>query len=299
MRPAERQRLLTLAARASVGTSLLLIGAKLLGYLATGSVSLLATLVDSLMDSCASLITLVAVRYAARPPDREHSFGHGKAEPLAALAQATFISGSGLFLLVEAGSRLLRPRVPEAADLGIALMLFSIAVTALLLLLQGQVIRRTDSAVIRADALHYRADFLTNGGVLVALLLAERGWPLADPLIALGIGGWVLASAARIGRTAVDELLDRELPPDQRDGILGCVAGVEGVLGVHDLRTRRSGQTTFIQMHLELQGGLSLAEAHARGERVRQQILRLHPNADVVIHQDPVTPEDAPRDEGR
>ncbi|MEQ8801000.1 cation diffusion facilitator family transporter [Haliea sp.] len=285
--PAEGARLLKLATNASVTVAMILIAAKGVAYWQTSSMSILASLVDSLMDSGASLLNLVAVRYALAPADRQHRFGHGKAESIAALAQSTFIIGSGLFLLFEAARRLVDPAPLQAYGLGLAVMVFTIAATAALLLLQGYVIRRTGSAAIRADALHYRTDLLTNSGVIVALLLAQYGWPGMDPLFAIIAGLYILWSARAIMRDAFNELLDRELPDAQRAQILTIAEGHPEVRGVHDLRTRSSGRIDFIELHLELDGAMSLFRSHTISDEVEAAIIAAIPAADVVIHQDP------------
>lgn len=285
--PAEGARLLKLATNASVTIAVILIAAKGVAYWQTSSMSILASLVDSLMDSGASLLNLVAVRYALAPADRQHRFGHGKAESIAALAQSTFIIGSGLFLLFEAARRLVDPVPLAAYGVGLAVMVFTIVATVALLLLQGYVIRRTGSAAIRADALHYRTDLLTNSGVILALLLAQYGWPGMDPLFAIVAGLYILWSARAIMRDAFNELLDRELPDEQRTQILAIAKGHPEVRGVHDLRTRSSGRIDFIELHLELDGAISLFRSHTISDEVEAALIAAMPGADVVIHQDP------------
>ncbi|MFN3582212.1 MAG: cation diffusion facilitator family transporter, partial [Pseudomonas sp.] len=208
----ERGRLLRWATYASVSVALLLIALKGGVWLMSGSVSLLASLIDSLMDAGASIINLFAVRYALKPADREHRFGHGKAEALAGLAQSAFITGSAVLVLLQGIDRLLHPRPLDAAWLGIAVMLFSIAATIGLLFIQQHVIRRTGSTAIRADSLHYKSDLLLNASIIVALLLAYYGIARADALFGLGIAIFIAYSAIQIGRDAVQILMDRELP---------------------------------------------------------------------------------------
>jgi ferrous-iron efflux pump FieF len=289
----DRARLLRLATGASVATAMLLIGAKLGAWLLTGAVSVLASLVDSLMDAAASAINLLAVRLSLQPADAEHRFGHGKAEPLAGLAQATFIAGSALFLLLQAAERLLHPRPLEALGVGLGVMAFAIAATLALLALQRHVIRRTGSTAIRADSLHYATDLLTNGSILLALGLAQLGWPVVDPVFALGVAAYILYSAWRIGLEALQLLMDRELPGATRRAILDAALAQDQVLGAHDLRSRSSGQTVFVQLHVELDGDLSLRRAHAVGAAVAERIRAVVPEAEVLIHTDPVSP--APR----
>lgn len=287
--PQERNaRLLRLATYASVVTASLLIGGKLFAMLLTGSVSVMASLIDSLMDAAASLINLFAVRYSLMPADDEHRFGHGKAESLAGLAQATFIAGSALFLLLHAVDRLLNPQPLQDIGIGIAVMVFAIVATLILLAIQRYVIARTGSTAIRADSLHYFTDLLTNASIIAALVLSLTGWQGLDPLFAIGIAFYILYSAWQIGLDAFHQLMDRELPDADRERIRQIALGHSEVRGVHDLRTYRSGQREIVQFHLELDGDLSLHAAHAVTESVTAAIRDAYPTADIVIRQDPV-----------
>ena len=288
--PADRHaKLLHLATVSSVFTASLLIVAKLAAWLLTGSVSVLASLVDSLMDAVASLILFFAVRFSLQPPDKEHRFGHGKAESLAGLAQATFIAGSAVFLMLEAVDRLLHPRELEQVGVGIAVMGFSMAATVALLLVQHYVIRRTGSVAVRADALHYATDLLTGASVIAALLLAYLlNWLSADSWFAMGIAVYILYSAWSIGYEAAQSLIDRELPDTEREKIKTLALTHNGVYGVHDLRTRQSGQVRFIQLHLELNQTWPLERSHQVADEVEALICKEFPNADVIIHQDPI-----------
>ena len=293
--PAGGNRLLRLATYASVATATLLIAGKLGAALLTGSVSVLASLVDSMMDVAASVINLLAVHYSLQPPDRDHRFGHGKAEPLAGLAQAAFIAGSAVFLILHAVDRLLHPQPLQDALIGLGVLLFAIVATGLLLAFQHHVIRRTQSTAIRADALHYATDLLTNTASIVALGLAMLGWPAMDPVFAIGIALYILYSAGRIAHDSIQLLLDRELPPEVHARIKEIVGAHPSVRGVHDVRTRCSGQTYFIQLHLMLDDHLPLVEAHRVSDEVEAAIKGAFPNADVLIHEDPTSePPPAP-----
>lgn len=281
-------RLLRLATNASVITASLLIAGKLVAWILTGSVSVMASLIDSLMDVAASLINLFAVRYALMPADDEHRFGHGKAESLAGLAQATFIAGSALFLLLHAADRLLNPQPLQDIGIGIGVMLFAIVATLVLLLIQRYVIARTGATAIRADSLHYFTDLLTNASIIVALGLSLAGWPGLDPVFAIGIAFYILHSAWRIGHEAFHQLMDRELPDADRERIRQIVLAHARVHGVHDLRSYRSGPREIVQLHIELDGDLALTTVHEITEQVETAIHREFPSADIVIRQDPV-----------
>lgn len=285
---AQRERLLKLATYASVGVALVLIVLKGSVWMLSGSVSLLASLIDSLMDAGASIINLLAVRLSLKPADRGHRFGHGKAEALAGLAQAAFITGSAVLVLMQGVKRLADPQPLDAAWLGVGVMLFSIAATIGLLLIQRHVIAKTQSTAIRADALHYRADLLMNSSIIAALLLAYYGFARADAVFGIGIAVYIGYGAITIGLEALQILMDHELPEEVRAEALRRAREVPGVLGVHDLRTRQSGQHWFMQVHVELPAQLSLTEAHELGENVRKAIQECYPQADVLVHQDPV-----------
>jgi ferrous-iron efflux pump FieF len=270
-----------------VATAVVLMLVKSVAWVSTGSVSLLASLIDSLMDAVASIINLLAVRYALQPADEEHRFGHGKAESLAGLAQAAFISGSALLLLYEAVRRLMTPQPLESVKLGLGVMAFSIIATVILLVVQRYVIRHTESVAIKADSLHYWTDLLSNLSVIVALFLSMAGWLRADALFGLAIGAYILYGAVRIAQEAVQHLLDRELPEEQQQRIVQVALEHPDVTAVHDLRTRQSGHTKFIQLHIEMDGQMNLAQAHVVGDAVMLRLKEAVPGADVIIHQDP------------
>ena len=287
--PAQTARLLRLATYASVATASLLIAGKLAAALLTGSISVLASLVDSMMDVAASIINLLAVHYSLQPPDRDHRFGHGKAEPLAGLVQAAFIAGSAVFLILNGVDRLLHPKPLADEWVGIGVLLFAIVATLALLAFQHHVIRRTQSTAIRADALHYATDLLTNGATIVALGLTMLGWPLTDPIFAIGIARYIVYSAAQIGYESIQLLMDHELSPEVHARIKAIARAHPQVRGIHELRTRRSGQTYFVQMHLMLDDQLPLVEAHRVADETEAAIMAEFPNADVLIHEDPAS----------
>lgn len=281
-------RLLRLATYASVLVAVILITLKAAVWYLSGSVSLLASLIDSLMDGGASLINLLAVSYALTPADKGHRFGHGKAEALAGLAQSIFISASALLVLWQGIEHLRHPVPLDTAWYGVAVMLLSIIATLILLRFQNHVIQRTGSTAIRADALHYRSDLLMNASIIIALVLAWYGITSADALFGIGVALFIGYGALQIGRDAVQILMDHELPDTVRTEALALARAVPGVVDVHDLRTRESGQQWFMQLHLELPGELSLNDAHELGEQVRHAILQRFPQAEVLVHKDPV-----------
>lgn len=286
--PAAGARLVRIATYAAVLAAGAMIAAKAVAWSLTESVSVLSSLVDSLLDAAASMVNLLAVRHALTPADREHRFGHGKAEPLAGLAQSAFIAGSAALLLLEAVRRLSFPQPVANSTIGIVVIAFSVAVTLALVVFQRQVIRRTGSVAISADSLHYASDLVLNGSVIVSLVLAGwLDWPVVDPLFGIAIGIYILWSAARIARLSLDLLMDRELPDADRTRIREIALAHPDVRNVHDLRTRSTGPQIFVQMHLELDGAMPLTQAHVIADAVEASIRAAYPHAEVIIHQDP------------
>ncbi|HEY7687641.1 MAG TPA: cation diffusion facilitator family transporter, partial [Dongiaceae bacterium] len=242
------------------------------------------------------LVSLFAITQSLTPPDREHRFGHGKAEPLAAVGQAAFIAGSAAFLAFHAVGRLITPAPVTHGEVGIAVMVFAIATTFALVLYQRHVIRRTGSYAIRADSLHYLGDLFVNVSVIVSLLLGMwRGWVAADPLFAIGIAAYILYTAWQIFRGALDMLMDRELPDDVRTRIRQLALAEPRVKSVHDLRTRAAGPAMFVQMHLVMDPELTLRQAHEAADAVERAVMAAFPGAEVIVHEDPAGVEEPPR----
>ena len=285
--PAETARLLRLATYASVSVAVFLIIVKLIAWGRSDSVSLLATLVDSALDAFASIINLVAVRHAITPADKEHRFGHGKAEALAGLSQSLFITGSSLFLLFEAAQTLVNDVEIKHAFGGIVVMVISIVATLLLVNFQHYVIRKTKSVAISADALHYKSDILMNIAVILALWLSINGWHIFDPIIGAIIACYILYSVWSIVSISLDQLMDRELSDEVRADIKQVVLAHPQAQGMHDLRTRHSGTMTFIQFHLEIEDDLTLIQAHNVSDEIEFELLKTYPSSEIIIHIDP------------
>jgi ferrous-iron efflux pump FieF len=287
--PIPHANLLRMATTASVTLAVTLIALKLAATITTNSVSMLASLIDSTMDLLASLVTLVAVRIALQPPDEDHRYGHGKAEPLAALAQATFIAGSGVFLMVEALNRLVRPQEIDAVDWGVAVMIFSMIATFGLIIFQRYVIHKTRSPAIKADASHYSMDFLVNASTIAVLILAGYGLTWIDPVFAVAVGSFVLYSAWKVGSEALDHLMDREILDGTEMRIAQIATSHPSVHAVDQIRTRLAGRTMIIQLYLYLDNHIDLNHAHRIGDEVSEKILRTYPGADIMIHEEPLS----------
>lgn len=286
-------RLRRLAAGASLATAILLAGLKLAAALLTGSVAILSSLVDSLADIAASAITFFSVRVAQQPPDRKHRFGHGKAESLSALAQSALVAGSALFVLAEAIRRLIEPEPIRAGLWGLGVMAFALVATLLLVTFQGRVVRLTGSHAIAADRLHYQSDLLSGAAVMGSLAASQfLGLVWIDALFGLLIALWLLRSAFTIGREAVHVLMDRELPAADRARIHAIVSAHPEVEGLHDLRSREAAGTCFIEFHIELDGDMTVREAHRVTDALEHELGAAFPEAEVIIHQEPAGLED-------
>jgi ferrous-iron efflux pump FieF len=282
------------AGLASVSVALALVTLKLFAWIETGSIAMLSSLADSLLDLLASSITFLAVRFAFEPADREHRFGHGKLEAIAGLVQACVILGSAAYVAVQAVIRLLAPVPITAPAVGTGVMLVSLVMTIALVLYQRLVVRRTGSIAVGADQLHYTADVLTNVAVLVAIAAsAWLGWHWADPVLGLVVVVVILTSVRAIVLRAFDVLLDRELPSARRAEIFEIAQANAEVLGVHDLRTRTSGTHEFIQFHIELKPQLTLSRVHVITDEVTAAVVQRFPRAEVIIHADPFGIDDA------
>ena len=283
------------AALASIGVSLFLVAIKTVAYFASHSVALLASLADSALDLFTAGINFFAIHEALAPADKEHRFGHGKAEPLAGLAQGAFIAASALFLVLQAVQRLLNPQQIESGLLALIVMLISIVMAIGLIFYERGVVKRTGSVAVAADQTHYFGDLVSNIGVVIAILLAAGlGWNAADPLIALFVAAVLVGSAWLVFRDSLDQLMDHELPDEERARIAAIVRAHPEVRSMHDLRTRKAGLHTFIQVHIELDPDMCLLRAHEVSDQVEKDLCDAFDKAEVIIHQDPAGLEQPP-----
>jgi ferrous-iron efflux pump FieF len=289
---ADAPTLMRRAAMLSLGMSVVLVAIKLFAYLVTHSVSVLASFADSALDLFTSSLNLLAIRSALTPADAEHRFGHGKAEPLAGLAQGAFIAASAMFLVIQAISRFVDPQAVTQGPLALLVMFISLAGSIGVVAYQRYVVAHTGSLAIGADKVHYTGDVVTNIGVIIAIVLSA-GFKIekADPVIALFVAGVLVWTAWGVFRTSYDQLMDHELADEARDKIIEIAMAHDDVRNVHDLRTRAAGIHSFIQFHIELDPHITLTRAHEVSDEVEHQVCAQFPNADVIIHQDPVGAE--------
>jgi ferrous-iron efflux pump FieF len=268
--------------------ALFLIALKVWASVETSSMAMLGSLVDSSLDLIASMVILLGVRVAAQPADREHRFGHGKAEALASLAQVAIISISALFIGYRSVQRLIGGAQTSHAELGIGVSLVAIAATIGLLAYQRHVIRRTRSVAISTDQLHYASDLLLNGSVIAALVLDQyAGVVGADAVFGLLIALWLVRGAWMSSSQALDQLMDREWPDELREQFLAAAKDYPELAGLHDLRTRTSGTHHFAQFHVWVPADWTVKQAHDRLDRAEQGLRECFPGTEILIHVDP------------
>ncbi|GHE89650.1 cation diffusion facilitator family transporter [Thalassotalea profundi] len=273
----------------ATGIALLLFFFKLYAWFVTEASAMLASATDSLLDLFASLMSLIILRFALAPPDAEHKFGHGKAESIAGLVQSAFVLGSAVLLIINGIDRIVTPKQVVQTEVGIIVSIIAIVMTLLLVLVQRYVIKHTSSVAISADALHYQSDLLLNTGVLISLFLSQGYWLRADGVFTLLVGGYLFIGALKIVWLSVNHLMDHELEQADISIIEDIVKKHPQAKGLHDLRTRDSGNIRFIQFHLELDDQLSLLEAHTIGERLEKDIEKELSPCEVFIHHDPIS----------
>lgn len=272
----------------SVGVAALLVTVKTIAWVSSGSVAMLASLADSALDLLASTITFFAVRYAAAPPDDEHRFGHGKAEAFASLMQAGLVFASAALVGQEAIRSLLNPAPLESSGWAIGVMVFSIAMTFLLISAQSWVLRRTQSVAVSGDRAHYASDLASNLAALAGIAAsAWFGLREMDGAAALVVAALLLWGAISVFREAAVQLMDQELPAEDRARIIDLVTEDPRLTDVHQLRTRASGPYVHMQMHVDLDPLLTLEDAHRVIVEAERRLLAAFPMADILIHPDP------------
>ncbi|WP_340588171.1 cation diffusion facilitator family transporter [Erythrobacter alti] len=283
------------AAFASIAVALMLVALKSWASWRTGSTAMLGSLADSTLDLIASLATLVGVWIAAQPADRNHRFGHGKAEAVAALVQIMLIMLSAFGIAIRSIQQLLEGARVSAAEEGIGVSIVAIVLTLALLGWQRFVLARTGSVAIETDHLHYKSDLLLNLAVIAALVLdAFVGFALADPLFGLAIAAWLAWGARRASSEVVAQLMDEEWPEDKRRAFVERAARHPELANMHDLRTRTSGAHDFAQFHVDLPAEMTVEQAHDIIERVEADLLQAFPNTEILIHIDPEGHVDEP-----
>ncbi len=276
-----------LAATLSVTVATILVVLKGAVMLMSGSLSILAALTDSGLDLVASLITFAAVRYAKTPPDKEHPFGHGKAEAFSALFQAGLVFASGALIMQDCIVHILHPQPVRDSGWAIMALVISVILTFGLVMVQTRVLRDEASVAVSADRMHYVTDLVTNVVAIVGVAVAALGFPIADTVAGFAMAAWFLWGAVSVLREAADHLMDRAMSDEDVARIRERVLSDAAVRGLHQVRTRMAGPYVLIQMHVELDPHLNLVQAHRIIISAEKRLIEAFPNADIIIHPDP------------
>lgn len=270
----------------SVMTALAIMVVKFYGWVVTDSQSILASLIDALLDISSSVINLIAVHVALKPPDNEHRFGHEKFQDLAIFSQSIFFFASCLFMIFSSMKALYLKTELENTAMGINIMYFSTILAIFLVLYQSYVVKKTESKVIAADKLHYLTDFLANIVVIISLYFSKSFW-YVDSIAGIAIAFYIIHAAYQLFRDSLKNLVDEEFPQEDKDKILNVISKHTEVKGVHELKTRFAGSKPFMQFHLELDGTMQLIESHRIADEIEAELIKIFPHAEIIIHQDP------------
>jgi len=276
------------AGLASAAVALILVALTSYASWQSGSAAMLGSLADTALDSVASLATLYGVHLAATPADRQHRFGHGKAEAIAAFFQIILITLSAFWIGIHALQRLVAGAGPVEARSGVAVSLFAAAITFALVRYQRRVIAQTGSLAIATDSFHYQSDLWLNLAVIAALLLDHRlGVRGADAVGGLGIAAWLLYGAWHASREALDQLMDKEWPEERRRAFVEVANRHPELRGIHDLRTRRSGNRDFAQFHIWVDPAMTIGAVHRVMDEIEDRLRAAFPGVEILIHPDP------------
>lgn len=284
----ENHKLMKKASIASMAVAVILIVSKLVTFLLTGSMAILSSLFDSIQDAMTSTVNLIAIRHATEPADKNHSFGHGKAQALGGVSQAFIIAVASLFLLKESIHRLFEPQQITQITLGVFITVIALILTIALTRFQKYVVRKTGSLSIKADMAHYTGDILMNIGVIISMILSfYLNWTCIDALFGIGVAVYLLIVVYQITTESFKMLMDTEMPPAFRKKIKNLIMNFPQVIEMHDLKTRQSGDCIFIQCCIHMDKNLTLEQAHDITDNIEEAVLSQVPEAQLIIHIEP------------
>lgn len=278
--------LIKTASYLSFSTAIVILLIKVYGWLLTDSQSLLASLIDSLLDISSSFINLIAIRYALEPPDHHHRFGHEKIQDLAIFSQSIFFLASGLFTFFSSAKALFTKTIIGNLSAGTNVMYICIVLTFVLVSYQTYVIKKTGSEMVKVDKLHYFSDLLTNVAVIISINLTIYCW-FIDSLFGMAIAIYITYNSYILFKKAFKNLVDEELPEEDRKKIISIISLFKEIKGIHEMKTRYAAHKPFIQCHLEMEGDMSLYRAYFISEEIIAALLQEFPGGEIIIHQDP------------
>jgi cation diffusion facilitator family transporter len=287
----QNNTLIKSASYIAIITATIILCAKGYGWIVTNSQSILASLIDSLLDVSSSLISLIAIHVALQPPDHNHRFGHEKFQDLAVFSQSIFFLASGLFTFSSSIRALFNKTYISNHSTGINIMYFCIALTFVLVCYQTYVIKKTNSQIIIVDKLHYFSDSLMNIGIIISVNLSSNFW-FIDSLFGIVISLYVIYSSYILFKQVTRNLSDEEFPQEDRQKILNIISNYKSIKGIHELKTRYAARKPFIQFHLEMDGGMPLHEAYKLSKKISEELLSIFPGGEIIIHKQPVDDEE-------
>lgn len=282
----ERQILIKSASYAACSIAVVILVIKAHAWFLTESQSILASVIDSMLDLSSSFINLIALRFALKPPDHHHRFGHEKIQDLTIFSQAIFFCISGVLTCISSIKSLLAKSVPTNLDYGIQVMYICIILTIILLLYQTYVIRKTGAEITKVDKLHYFTDLITNFSIVISINLSSKFW-FVDGLSGIGISLYIIYASYGLFRKAFKNLVDEEFLEEDRKKILETIGKFTEVKGVHEMKTRYAADKPFIQCHIEMDGSMSLHNSHYISDQISNALLSEFSGAEIIIHLDP------------
>jgi ferrous-iron efflux pump FieF len=279
-------RLIKMCLISSITVAVIVFLLKAYALIFTGSVSILASLIDSGLDLSVSVMNYLAIKYSLEPPDDRHRFGHDKIQDIAIFVQSIFFFISGIFTIFSAGKNMIYNHEITNTRTGVLVMFISIALTLSLLVFQSYVVRKTNSNIIKADKLHYFTDLCTNIAVIFGVYFG-KDYLMIDIGFGSLISLYIIYGAYKLVKLSIKNLIDEEFGNEEKEILLKIIRNYTEVRGVHDLKTRKAGDKSFIQFHIELDGNISLYKSHEIAEKIMYEISNIFINTEIIIHQDP------------
>jgi len=276
-------------ARLSVASNTTLMVLKLAFGIFMGSISVISEGIHSGMDLLAAIIATMAVARSLRPPDEDHKYGHGKYEPISGTIEAILILIAAVLIIYESALKLLGHTSVTLLEGGIFIMLLSVILNLIVSRKLMKVAKETESLALEADALHLSTDVMTSAGVLVGLVIIRfTGWFILDPIVAIMVAMLIIKAAYDLTRKTMEDLSDQRIPKDEEDCIIKILKQHDHVVhDYHDLRTRRSGQNRYIDLHIVVSRDLGHVEAHRLCDHLEAEIKKCIDHSNVLIHSEP------------
>ncbi|HMK38572.1 MAG TPA: cation diffusion facilitator family transporter, partial [Bacteroidota bacterium] len=279
-------------ALSSVVAAVFITGLKLVVGLETNSLGILSEAAHSGLDMLAAILTMVAVMIAARPPDKEHPYGHGKVENISAFLETLLLVATCVWIITEAVERLVaRTANVEANMWGFGVIVLSIVIDFSRSRALNRAAKKHRSQALEADALHFSSDVWSSLVVLAGLVFVRFGQPLVDAVAAIVVAGLVLVVSFRMGRRTIEALMDR-VPEGLEEELRAVMSRVEGVSAIRGIRLRQSGPKIFLDTTVAIPRTMLFQQAHEVMDNIERSVRSRHPDMDVIVHGEPFERDD-------